>query len=95
MSLQARPLRSKKMEHSTVQPAPAGVDFYTPLIDTLWDAYGEDRVVYGSNWPVSEGAGTYTRGIQIGKSYFAGKSAEAREKFFWKNSKDLCKWEER
>ena len=86
---------SALMEHSTIQPAPADVDFYTPLLDTLWHAYGEDRLVYGSNWPVSERAGTYTRGIQIVKSYFAGKSEEAREKFFWKNSKDLYKWEER
>lgn len=86
---------SGMMESSTVQPAPADVDFYTPLVDTLCEAFGEDRVVYGSNWPVSECAGTYTRGIQIVKSYFAGKSEEAREKFFWKNSKDLYKWEER
>ena len=86
---------SALMEHSTIQPAPADVDFYRPLLNTLWDAFGEDRLVYGSNWPVSESAGTYTRGIQIVKSYFAGKSEEAREKFFWKNSKDLYKWEER
>jgi len=86
---------SALMESSTVQPAPADVDFYRPLIDTLWDAFGEDRLVYGSNWPVSEVAGTYTRGIQLVKSYFAGKSKEAGEKFFRKNSKELYKWEER
>ena len=86
---------SALMEHSTIQPAPANVDFYAPLLDTLWDAYGEDRLVYGSNWPVSERAGTYTRGIQIVKAYLAGKSEGAREKFFWRNSKDLYRWEER
>ena len=86
---------SALMERSNIRPAPADVDFYTPLVDTLWNAYGEDRLVYGSNWPVSESAGTYTRGIQIVKSYFSRKSEEAREKFFWKNSKQLYKWEER
>lgn len=86
---------SALMENSTVQPAPADVRFYAPLLDTLWDAFGEDRLVYGSNWPVSERAGTYTRGIQLVKAYFAGKGAEAREKFFWKNSQELYQWQER
>ena len=48
-----------------------------------------------SNWPVSERAGTYTRGIQIVKAYFAGKGEAAREKFFWRNSQELYKWQER
>lgn len=86
---------SALMENSTVQPAPADIGFYTPLLDTLWDAFGEDRLVYGSNWPVCERAGTYTRAIQIAKAYWATKSEGAREMFFWKNSKDLYKWQER
>ncbi len=86
---------SALMENSTIRPAPADLEFYRPLINTLWDVFGEDRLVYGSNWPVCEGAGTYTRCIQIVKSYFNEKSEIAREKFFWKNSKDLYKWQQR
>jgi predicted TIM-barrel fold metal-dependent hydrolase len=28
-------------------------------LDALWDAFGDDRVIYGSNWPVCERAGTF------------------------------------
>lgn len=86
---------SALMENCAVQPAPAQIRYYAPLLDTLWDAFGEDRLVYGSNWPVCERAGTYTRCIQIAKAYFAGKGPEAREKFFWRNSQDLYRWQER
>ena len=32
--------------------APDVVDYYRPAFDVMWDVLGEDRVVYGSNWPV-------------------------------------------
>src|SRR5207247_1039147 len=27
--------------------------FYRPALDELWEIFGEDRLIYGSNWPVS------------------------------------------
>ena len=83
------------MEHSTIQPAPADVAFYAPTLDALWEIFGEDRVAYGSNWPVSERSGTYAQYMDIVRSYLTDKSEEAREKFFWKNSQMIYRWEER
>ena len=34
--------------------APADVEFYRPVLDAVWERFGEERVIYGSNWPVSE-----------------------------------------
>ncbi len=86
---------SALMENSTIQPAPADVAYYSPTLDALWDIFGEDHLAYGSNWPVCERAGTYARCMDIVRGYFSGKSEEAREKFFWKNSQLVYRWEKR
>ncbi len=66
--------------------APAGVDFYRPVLDILWKLFGADRLVYGSNWPVSEHYAPLGRVQQIAMTYFAGKGQAALDKVFWKNA---------
>jgi L-fuconolactonase len=83
---------SAVMEQSTVQPAPADVGFYRPALDAIWAAFGEDRVIYGSNWPVCERAGTFKQSIDIVKDYVGGKSQEAWDKYFWQNGQAGYKW---
>jgi L-fuconolactonase len=86
---------SALMENSTIQPAPSDVDFYTPTIETLRTCFGDDRLVYGSNWPVVERAGTYARCMDIVRSYYADKDETIRNKFFAENSQTLYKWKPR
>ncbi len=38
---------------------PKDLAFYRPYIDVVWNAFGSERVIYGSNWPVSELATDY------------------------------------
>ena len=80
------------MENSVVHPAPEGVDYYRPLLDVLWDSFGEDRLVFGSNWPVCERAGSLAACIGIVRAYFSEKGHEATDKYFWRNSKAAYKW---
>jgi L-fuconolactonase len=78
---------SAMMEQSTVQPAPAGVEFYRPTLDALWHTFGPDRLLYGSNWPVSARAGrSYAEYLNVVKCYFAEKGEEASGKYFWRNA---------
>ena len=86
---------SALMENSTIQPAPRDVGFFAPTIDTLRSCFGDDRLVYGSNWPVCERAGTYARCIDIVRSYYADKDESVRKKFFGKNSQTLYRWKPR
>ena len=86
---------SALIENSTIQPAPGDVDFYAPTIDTLRSCFGDDRLVYGSNWPVCERAGTYARCIDIVRSYYADKSESIRSKFFSENSRSFYRWQPR
>ena len=80
------------IELSTIRPAPAPVAYYYPTLDVLWDAFGEDRLIYGSNWPVCEVAGTYAQCITIVKSYFQAKGEAAYQKYFWQNAQAVYKW---
>jgi len=83
------------LENSIHRPAPVDVDFYRPLLDCLWECFGEERLIYGSNWPVCEVAGDYAGCVSIVRSYFAEKGEEASANYFWRNAKAAYKWIER
>ena len=73
-------------QQSHSQPSPKNLSFYKPELDLLWNAFGEDRLIYGSNWPVTMRGGTYGEYLAVVKGFFADKSRAAREKFFFKNA---------
>ncbi len=74
------------VEHTGQKPAPEDLAYYTPTIDVLWKAFGEDRLIYGSNWPVSERFAQYKVVQNIVNDYFSAKGNEAKAKFFSKNA---------
>ena len=72
--------------------APSDVEFYRPTLDVVWGAFGADRVIYGSNWPVSERFAPCAVVQQVVTDYFSGKGDDAVEKYFWKNALAVYKW---
>ncbi len=74
---------------------PNGLSFYQPKLDELWGIFGEDRLMYGSDWPNSDHWGTYAEVLSLVRGYLIGKSAVAAEKFFWKNSFAAYRWVKR
>lgn len=83
------------LENSIHRPAPVEVDFYRPLLDCLWECFGYERLIYGSNWPVCEVAGDYAGCVSIVRAYFGEKGEEASANYFWRNAKAVYKWIER
>ena len=71
------------------------LDDYRSTIDEIMGAFGEDRVLYGSDWPNSDPLGSYDQVIGIVQEYFAEKSSAASEKYFRLNSKAAYRWIER
>ncbi|MCC6362413.1 MAG: amidohydrolase family protein [Bryobacterales bacterium] len=71
---------------------PADVAYYKPALDELWEIFGADRVVYGSNWPVSDKLAPYGAAFQVVREYFTAKGQDAAEKYFWKNSQKAYRW---
>ena len=72
--------------------APRAVDFYRPVLDAVWQAFGEDRVIYGSNWPVSNRFASLATVQGIVTDYFTAKGPGALAKFFSGNAAAAYKW---
>jgi predicted TIM-barrel fold metal-dependent hydrolase len=64
-------------------------------LDTLMGIFGEDRVVFGSDWPNAVGVSEIPDTVALVREYFSGKSRQAAEKYFWKNSVAAYKWVKR
>lgn len=75
--------------------APRDTSYYLPVLDHLWECFGEDRLIYGSDWPVSDKGAPYDVVFRIVSDFFGGKGREACEKYFWKNSQAAYQWQER
>lgn len=69
--------------------------FYRSRLDELWGIFGEDRLMYGSDWPNSDPWGTYPQVLNVIQEYVTGKGSAAAEKFFWKNSARGYHWVKR
>jgi L-fuconolactonase len=72
-----------------------GLSAHKARLDQLMDTFGEDRVVFGSDWPNSWGTATPAEIVAIARAYFATRSRAAAEKYFWKNSLAIYKWKKR
>ena len=59
---------------------------FTPYLDVVVDAFGMNRVMYGSDWPVCLVAGDYTRVLDLVKSYFSAFTAHEQKLFFGQNA---------
>jgi len=69
--------------------------FYRDRLDMLWDLFGEDRVVFGSDWPNSDHVAPFSDTLGIVRQYMARKPESAQEKYFLKNSEKLYRWRSR
>ncbi len=74
---------------------PTDLDFYRPYIDVVWNAFGDNRVIYGSNWPVSERAASYEMLQRLVLKYASEKGDDAVRKFCSLNAKAAYQWVER
>lgn len=66
--------------------APADVDYYRPTLDAIWERFGCDRVVFGSNWPVCTRFASYATVLAIVRSYVAAKGSNAARAYFSGNA---------
>lgn len=60
-------------------------DFY-PFLDVVVGAFGVDRLMFGSDWPVHICSATYPELLNILDIYFSGYSQEDKEKIYGLNA---------
>ncbi|HXN10732.1 MAG TPA: amidohydrolase family protein [Steroidobacteraceae bacterium] len=70
-------------------------EFLRDRLEFLFEAFGEDRVIFGSDYPNSYGVATIPEEVGLVKQFFAKKSRAVAEKYFWKNSARVYKWKQR
>lgn len=67
--------------------APESLAYYRPVLDLLWNSFGPDRLIYGSNWPVSNRFADYHQVLSIVTAYFEERGRAAMEKYFNSNAR--------
>jgi predicted TIM-barrel fold metal-dependent hydrolase len=72
--------------------APRHVSFYQPVLDAVWNAFGKDRLIYGSNWPVSARFAELATIQGIVGDYCSSRGQTVAEKVFFKNAKSVYRW---
>jgi predicted TIM-barrel fold metal-dependent hydrolase len=83
---------SALVEQSQMQPAPQHIAYYAPVLDTLWRVFGEDRLIFGSNWPVSDRGAPLETVVYLVREYFLSKGERAARKFFSENARRAYGW---
>jgi len=62
---------------------------FIPYIETVSEAFGTKRILFGSDWPVCLVAAQYTQVLDIVSSSFTSFSAAEQAQFFGKNAVDF------
>ena len=55
-------------------------------LDVVFEAFGPDRLMFGSDWPVCLVAASYAQVKQIVEEYVGGRAADEKEKIFGGNA---------
>jgi L-fuconolactonase len=59
---------------------------FTPYLDVVTEAFGINRIMFGSDWPVCLAAGSYSAVMGIVKKYFSSFSTSEQQSLFSKNA---------
>ena len=68
------------------QPAPLNLDFYKSILDLSMECFGADRLVFGSDWPVTRTTAEYAAVLKLTRSFFDEKGREVSRKVFSENA---------
>jgi L-fuconolactonase len=68
---------------------------YRPQLDPLYEMFGEDKLIFGSDWPNAESVDNLPAIVKIARDYFEAKGRAVAEKYFWKNSQAAYRWQRR
>ncbi len=71
---------------------------YMPLRDRLeylYGVFGEDRVIFGTDYPNSYGVATISEEVGLMKKFFSTKTRAQAEKYFWRNAARVYKYAKR
>jgi L-fuconolactonase len=59
---------------------------FKPYLDVVFEAFGPNRVMFGSDWPVALLAGTYRQVFELAREYVTALGAGVESRFFGDNA---------
>jgi predicted TIM-barrel fold metal-dependent hydrolase len=68
------------------------VEYYRPVLDAMWKMFGAERLIYASNWPVSELFAPLATVQSIVADYFRNHGRRAEDQVFSLNGKAAYRW---
>jgi L-fuconolactonase len=74
---------------------PGDAAAYKASLDEIWEIFGPDRVMYGSNWPVSDRLAPYSTVLGVVREYVDAKGPEKAANYLEKNSQACYRWTDR
>ena len=69
--------------------SPATLGSYKANFDVLMSAFGDDRLIWGSNWPVSDLGGGFGLQIELAEAYLQPFGPKVRDKIMFGNARDF------
>ena len=73
---------------------PTDPAFYRPWVEQVWQAFGKQRLLFGSNWPVSLRAGSYADVLAVIRPLVAEYGPEAERWFFADAAQAAYQWQQ-
>lgn len=66
--------------------SPTDLASYKPHFDVLMASFGPDRLIWGSNWPVTDLHGSFSTQIAIAEQYLGAQGTGVRDRVMYKNA---------
>jgi L-fucono-1,5-lactonase len=90
-------IKLSEVVHKVGDKVSTDLNLYKDWLDEIWSIFGEDRVMFGSDWPQSESLefNSYPNVIRVARAYIQTKGPAAMEKVFWRNSLKPYRWVQR
>jgi L-fuconolactonase len=90
-------IKLSEVVHKVGDKVSTDVNLYKEWLDELWSIFGEDRIMFGSDWPQSESLefNSYPHVFAVARAYVQTKGPAAMDKVFWKNSLKPYRWVQR
>jgi L-fuconolactonase len=77
---------SALIERSIIRPHSFKASDYKTILDFLYETFGADRLMYGSDWPVTKYSASYAKHKKLVTDYFAAKGEIVLNKVMYDNA---------
>jgi L-fuconolactonase len=71
------------------------IEAYRRWLDQIWEIFGEDHMLFGSDWPNSDHLASFADTFKIARQYIEIRKKSDAADYFWKNSVAAYGWKPR